>query len=90
MFKGVLFMLGGHDNATWFNDVWRTSDGSSWQLVTANAEWIPRAAAALQPRGDVLYLFGGSDGLLPPIGKGKVFNDVWSAYHSHNPNFPIS
>eukprot|EP00966_Prymnesium_polylepis_P200841 4653795-Prymnesium_polylepis.1 len=73
-------MLGGHNGATWFNDIWSTADGVTWKLVTAAAAWSPRAAAALQflPDGTMLVM-GGSDGLLKPIGDGKVFNDVWAS-----------
>lgn len=62
----------------WAQDVWRSADGSKWELVTPAAEWSPRAAAGLQFRPDgSMLLLGGSDGLLPPIGNGTVFNDVW-------------
>jgi len=80
VFEDQLFMLGGHNGATWFNDIWSTADGVTWKLVTAAAAWSPRAAAALQflPDGTMLVM-GGSDGLLKPIGDGKVFNDVWAS-----------
>ena len=35
------------------------------------------SAANYQVRGDDMFVMGGSDGLLPPIGKGKCLNDVW-------------
>lgn len=69
-------MIGGHDGKTWYNDVW-SFDGETWTQVNANAPWEGRAAAALQFKGDKMFVMGGSHGLLPPIGKGKCFNDVW-------------
>lgn len=76
---GWAYMLAGHDSTQWFNDVWRTQDGVLWQKLTANASWPARAACALQVRRGKMYLFGGSDGLLAPIGHGKCMNDVWSS-----------
>lgn len=73
-----IYLVAGHDAKTWFNDVWRTRDGREWEQITANADFCPRAASALQVvNGTTLLLMGGSDGLLKPIGKGKCFNDVW-------------
>merc|ERR1711861_33976 len=72
-----LLVLGGHNNDTWFNDVWKTADGVSWTMVTGAAEWSPRAAAGFQVKGDWMLVMGGSNGLLKPIGNGTVFNDVW-------------
>jgi len=72
-----IYLLGGHNKSSWFNDVWRTSDGRAWELVTASAEWSPRAATALQIRRGRMFVMGGSNGLLPPIGHGTCFNDVW-------------
>ena len=78
VWNGTLYMLGGHNAKTWFNDVWSTPDGIAWTLVTAKAEWSPRAATALQLLPDgTMFVMGGSNGLLKPIGNGKVFNDVW-------------
>ena len=58
--------------------MWSTADGASWHLVTKTAEWSPRAATALQFRPDgTMFVMGGSNGLLKPIGNGTVFNEVW-------------
>lgn len=80
VFGDYVYLLAGHDSTTWFNDVWRTKNGSSWESVVGNASWSPRAATALQIRHDQMFLMGGSTGgLLPPIGHGKVLNDVWTS-----------
>ena len=39
-----------------YNDVWKTADGASWELVTAEAEWSPRAATALQVHSRALLI----------------------------------
>jgi hypothetical protein len=77
--NGALLLLAGHDASTWYSDVWRTTNGRNWTLVTRAAAFGPRAATALQARGDALYVMGGSDGLLAPIGNGTCFNDVWKS-----------
>jgi len=79
VFNQEVYLVAGHNNGSWYNDVWKTPDGTNWHLVTAHAQWSPRAATALQVRRGIMYVFGGSDGLLKPIGHGHVFNDVWSS-----------
>ena len=89
-FKGWIYVLGGSqgdDTAiggagrVLFNDVWRSRDGKRWEQVTANAQWAPRAGAAVVEKGGYLYLLGGEDGFLCEAGPGGLdcpyFNDVW-------------
>ena len=48
-FKGRMWLLGGTENyyfgddSSLKNDVWSSADGTSWELVTAEAGWAPRA-----------------------------------------------
>lgn len=79
VWKGKLYLAGGHDADTWYNDVWSTEDGENWECVTSSAAWAPRAAFALQPFGLWIFVMGGSDGLLAPLGNGTLFNDVWAS-----------
>ncbi len=79
VFMDRLVLLAGHDQNTWYNDVWASSDGIAWECITPAAAFQPRAAAALQPFGDKIFLMGGSDGLLAPLGNGTLYNDVWVA-----------
>lgn len=64
-----------------FNDVWRSRDGKSWQLVTGDAAWSARAGAAVVKKAGYLYLLGGEDGFLCTVGPAGLqcpyFNDVW-------------
>jgi hypothetical protein len=61
----------------YLNDIWKSGDnGSSWSLVpTRSDRWVPRRghAAAMEPHGQVMFIFGGL------CGSGCYLNDVWSA-----------
>lgn len=69
-FAGALWRAGGFEphgeQRTYFNDVWRSSDGTIWQRVITAAPWLPRAGAHLIPFRDSLWLVGGepNDGIV--------------------------
>jgi len=72
-FKGDLILTGGRSTGgiSFANDVWRSSDGSSWSRVTKSAPWGERAYH---------ILVTGSDGCLILMGGqtfSKTYNDVW-------------
>ena len=89
VFKGWIYVLGGGKGDDFaiggsgrelFNDVWRSRDGRTWELVTKNAGWPARAGAAVVEKNGYMYILGGEDGFdctdpgkpCPPY-----FNDVW-------------
>ena len=89
-FKGWIYVLGGSNGddvaiggsgRALFNDVWRSRDGKSWQLVTDAAPWPARAGAAVVNKDGYLYLLGGENGFLCTVGPAGLqcpyFNDVW-------------
>lgn len=68
VFKGWIYILGGgtgDDSAiggtgrVLFNDVWRSRDGASWELVTDSAGWSPRPGHQCQVLFDTIVCFGG-------------------------------
>lgn len=74
-FKGDLILTGGRSTGgiSFANDVWRSSDGSSWSRVTKSAPWGERAYH---------ILVTGSDGCLILMGGqtfSKTYNDVWKS-----------
>ena len=92
-----MYLLGGQDFnpqppstgcaefSKFFNDVWRSTDGTNWELVKDNADndvanhWPARAGhSAVRFKGK-LWVMGGSQGDDVAIGGcGRtVFNDVW-------------
>jgi len=63
----------------YFNDVWRSQDGITWELVTDSAAWSPRPGHQVGVAGDNFVLFGGFGQSMDP---GNPFGsdnpmDVW-------------
>lgn len=90
VFKGAIYVLGGGKGddvaiggmgRELFDDVWRSEDGTSWELVTDDAPWAARAGAAVVTKNGYLYLLGGEDGFLCDFDMGELqcpyYNDVW-------------
>lgn len=67
-----------------FNDVWKSSDGITWEQVTAAAPWAGRAGLSAAVMGDEIVVLGGSQNddssIIGPNGpQRKYFNDVWTS-----------
>jgi hypothetical protein len=79
VFKDRMWVLGGTENyyfgdqSSLKNDVWSSPDGTTWELVTAEAGWAPRAYHQAAVLNDRLYVFGGGN-YVPEY---QAFNDVW-------------
>lgn len=96
--NGEIYVLGGSVNddsaiivgapqRIYFNDVWKSADGATWEQVTAEAPWARRAGAELVTRGDYLYLLGGEQGFLcspEPDCELPYYNDVWRSRDGAN------
>ncbi len=86
---GDMYVLGGQDfpgfplPSTFFNDVWRSSDGIEWEQLTEDAGWEGRAGLRAVTYKEELYIFGGSvndDSSITPTGPLRIyFNDVWKS-----------
>ena len=90
--NGALYVFGGSTNddtavvgpagptRIYFNDVWRSTDGVTWEETTSAAPWSPRAGGAVVVRDGELYLLGGEKGFVcspQPNCVPPYFNDVW-------------
>jgi hypothetical protein len=97
VFKGEIYVMGGSFNddpaviggpptRVYFNDVYKSADGKTWELVTDSASWAPRAGAALAVKDGKLFLFGGEDGFtcIPGLRCPPYYNDVWSTRDGKN------
>lgn len=80
-FKGQMLLLGGTedyyfgDSSSLKNDVWASSDGKNWRMLTRSAPWPPRAYHQAAVLGDRLFVFGGGN-YAPEY---HALNDVWSS-----------
>jgi len=92
---GYLYLLGGErgfscgfDAASpcqpatetlYFNDVWRSRDGASWERVTAAAGWSPRPGHQCVVLIDEIVCFGGYGELpgVPPVPANPT--DIWTS-----------
>jgi hypothetical protein len=91
VFNDEIYVMGGSVNddssitpsgpaRIYYNDVWKSENGSDWELVTANAPWAPRAGGVAVVKNGYIYMIGGEDGFIcnpqtprcPPY-----YNDVW-------------
>lgn len=72
-FGNYIYMTGGRsNNGTHFNsDVWRSLNGTTWELVTQKAPWAPRAYHIMVNFNNCIYLMGGQNFL-------EFFNDCWT------------
>lgn len=65
VFDDKIFVLGGYDISqrgekdSYMEDVWSSSDGISWQLVSASAPWKGRRGMAVAVFNGYIYLAGG-------------------------------
>lgn len=57
------------------NDVWRSSDGITWELVIENAPWDPRMNFSMISTDTNIYIFGGFR-QVDDIGP-TYFDDMW-------------
>ena len=98
-FKDEIYIFGGSqfDDAAivpgeappriYYNDVWKSADGMTWQEMTDDAPWEPRAGAVVVVKDDYMYLLGGEAGFIcDPLPDCELpyFNDVWRSKDGAN------
>jgi hypothetical protein len=86
---GYMYLLGGEDGflcmpgsgCPYYNDVWRTKDGASWELVTEAAEWSPRPGHQAVVFQNRIVLFGGFGSSTDPENPFAPANpmDMWES-----------
>lgn len=86
VFNDSLWLIGGglmepasppevqYPERTAMNDVWRSSDGYTWELVTASAPWKPRMWPSTVVYDGRLYVVGGFSNR-----DVENFSDIWSS-----------
>ena len=72
-----IYVFGGEDaggTGTYFNDVWYTADGITWNELTSAAPWTARADASCYFFQNKIWVVCGLDS------GGNELNDAWSTY----------
>ncbi len=81
VFKNRMWMMGGWYNGrlegrSASNSVWSSKNGKDWELVTGNAGWAPRCAAAIVVFKNKIWILGGTTAYYYGD-KESLLNDVW-------------
>lgn len=77
-FDNKLWVMGGSTslniyNSSYFkNDIWYTTNGTTWTLLTSSQIWIPRTLFNVSIFNNQLVLSGGWTG-------GQYVNDIWTS-----------
>jgi hypothetical protein len=91
-FKDRLWIIGGYNpgemkSDTYYEDVWSSADGISWELVTDNAPWKGRKGHTVlvfdDGTGESLFLIGGFS-VDEDSGYRQYNNDVWKSGDGEN------
>ncbi len=93
----TLLLIGGRggknlgSNFTYYNDVWKSTDGKTWQEVTPRDKaakaaavtnktlFSARSAHQVVARGNDIYLIGGMNSIDSSVSSDETFNDVWKS-----------
>ena len=80
-FKGTLLISGGMDYSSgrFLNEIWASSDGTTWKKSVANAAWQPRKGQTIIEFNGRLWLFGGETGVDEHKAPNQFINDIWSS-----------
>lgn len=74
---GYIYLIGGNTDGVSVNDnhkdVYRSSDGTDWELMNDDAEFDGRYGHQLVSFGGKLWVLGGF------ANDGQVYNDIWSS-----------
>ncbi|MFL6208401.1 MAG: kelch repeat-containing protein [Pyrinomonadaceae bacterium] len=71
VFDKKIWLLGGFDGKSYYNDVWNSSDGVKWRRIAEKSPWSARANPSAIVFENKIWLIGGG------IINGQVFSDVW-------------
>jgi len=86
-FDGKIWIFGGYNPGemkadTYYEDVWNSTDGIEWNLITENAPWLGRRGHSVivfnDGSGDAMFLAGGFT-VNEETGYREYANDVWKS-----------
>jgi len=91
-YNDQLWIVGGYNPGemkgdTYYEDVWKSTDGIQWDLVNENAPWHGRRSHTLNVfddgNGEAMYLVGGFE-VDEETGYRQYTNDVWKSTDGEN------
>ncbi len=84
VFQDKIWLLGGFDGRTYYNDVWNSADGVHWTRVAEHAGWTPRDADMVPVFKSRIWVIGGGviDGQTESNPNAK--REVWSSVDGIN------
>ena len=77
LFNNELWVMGGWNGTTYYNDVWHSPDGMTWRHATAAAAWDARYGLAGVAQGGRLWIIGGQEAATDTF-------DVWGSVDGAN------
>jgi len=79
VFNDKIWILGGYDGPDYFNDIWNSSDGKTWNRVVTNAAWSPRTAGTVVVFKNKIFLIGGGTIDGTPNPNPESGKEIWSS-----------
>jgi hypothetical protein len=81
VYQDKIWVIGGaseysSEDATIHSDVWASSDGIEWELITASANWTPRIWQTVQVYDDKIFMVNGSNWHTWPEENGNT-SEIW-------------
>lgn len=75
VFNSRVWVIGGKDGGTYYNDVWSSADGVNWTLETSGAAFSARERHTSVVFSGKIWVLGGTDSSIVS----GYYNDVWSS-----------
>ena len=69
VYDNKMWVMGGYNGTTYYNDVWYSTDGVNWTEATAAAPWAARNNMVALSFDNKMWVMGGYNG--------SYYNDVW-------------
>ncbi|MDA0832751.1 MAG: hypothetical protein O2955_10045 [Planctomycetota bacterium] len=86
VYKDAMWIVGGDANQRHYqNDVWKSTDGKTWELVTDDVPWGPRVLHYTFVHDDKIWVLGGQT--MPGFASGadeNFYRDLWTSTDGKN------
>lgn len=79
VFNDRMWIFGGWDGKTYYNDAWSSADGVKWERVAEKVAWSPRNSGGITVFKDKIWIIGGGviDGEKNPNPNSN--KEIWSS-----------